>query len=138
MCYQTWEGLWNFSKISSPQHYPYSLPFFQMYYKYPIYSPFFHHLPRLIILLLQKKVVGINIFRIRIENYVRKKEPQMIWIHPLKRRKRKEVKEDPKLVTNGRFQCLVALGRFYCLVALERKKRSTFSHLFILPPTNVT
>jgi hypothetical protein len=32
----------------------------------------------------------------------------MIQIHPLKRRRRKEVKKDPNLVANGRFQCLVA------------------------------
>jgi hypothetical protein len=59
----------------------------------------------------------------------------MIQIHPLKRRKRKEMKEDPNLVANGRFQCLMALGRFQCLVALERKKRSTFSPLPTFSPT---
>jgi hypothetical protein len=30
----------------------------------------------------------------------------------LKKRKRKEVKEDPNLMANGRFHCLVALERF--------------------------
>ncbi len=44
LCYQTRKGLWNFFKILSSQHYPCSLPFFQKYYKYPIYSPSFHHL----------------------------------------------------------------------------------------------
>jgi hypothetical protein len=77
--------------------------------------------------LLRKKVVGISFFKIQIKSYVRKRKPQMIQIHPLKRRKRKEVKEDPNLVANGRFQCLVGLGG---------KRRSTFSpfHLFPLPP----
>jgi hypothetical protein len=36
----------------------------------------------------------------------------MIQIHPLKRRKKKEVKEDPNLMAYGRFQCLMALERF--------------------------
>jgi hypothetical protein len=67
--------------------------------------------------------------------------------------KREEVKEDPNLMANGRFQCLVAFGRFHhlvalarfrCLVALarfqclaanERRRRSTFSHLPTFPPT---
>jgi hypothetical protein len=30
----------------------------------------------------------------------------MIQFAPLKRKRRKEVKEDPNLVANGRFQCL--------------------------------
>jgi hypothetical protein len=44
----------------------------------------------------------------------------MIRICPLKRRKKKEVEEDPNSVANGRLKCLVAFGRFKCLVALER------------------
>jgi hypothetical protein len=56
--------------------------------------------------------------------------------------RRKEVKEDPNLVANGRFQCLVALerfhylvafGRFKCLVANGRRRRNTFSLLPIFP-----
>ncbi len=88
LCYQARKGLWNFSKISSSQHYLYSFPFFQKYYKHPIYSPSFHHLPRLIILLLPKKVMGTSILKIQIKNYVRKKNPQMIWIHLLKKKKK--------------------------------------------------
>jgi hypothetical protein len=34
--------------------------------------------------------------------------------------RRKEVKEDPNSVANGRFQCLVDLKKFHCLVALGR------------------
>jgi hypothetical protein len=119
LCYKTREGLWNFSKISSSQNYPYSLPFFQKYHNHPIYFPSFHHLLRLIILLLPREVVGTSFLKIEIENYVKKK-PQMIRIHLLKRRKKKEMKEDPNLVANERFQCLVANGRFQCLVTLER------------------
>jgi hypothetical protein len=74
----------------------------------------------LIIIFLPRKVVGINIIKIQIQNYVGKRKPQMIRICPLKRRRRKDVKEDPNSVANGRFQCLVALGRFHYLVALER------------------
>jgi hypothetical protein len=91
-----------------------------MHYKHPIYFISFHHLPRLIILLLPKKVMGTSILKIRIENYVRKRDPQMIQIRPLKKRRRKEMKEDPNSMANGRFQCLVTFGRFHYLVALER------------------
>jgi hypothetical protein len=44
----------------------------------------------------------------------------MIRIHPLKRRRRKDVKEDPNSVANEKFHCLVANGRFQCFVAFER------------------
>jgi hypothetical protein len=100
---------------------------------------FLFHLSKLIIIFLFKKLVGTNILKISIENYVRgKRKPQMIRIHHLKKRKR-EVKENPKLrgqwnvpmfggqwnipmfsgqwnipsfVANGMFQCLVANGIF--------------------------
>jgi hypothetical protein len=80
----------------------------------------------------------------------------MIRIRPLKGMKRKEGKEDPNSVANGRFQCLVALGRFHCLVVLGRfhclvanerfqcsmangrRRKSTFSPLPTFPPTNFT
>jgi hypothetical protein len=42
------------------------------YYNNPIYSPPFHHLLRFIIILFPKKNIGINIFKIQIENYVQK------------------------------------------------------------------
>jgi hypothetical protein len=41
----------------------------------------------------------------------KKKKPQMTQICPLKRRRRKEVKEDLNFA-NGRLQCLVALEGF--------------------------
>jgi hypothetical protein len=68
-------------------------------------------------------VIGINIFKIQIKNYVKKKKCQMIRIRLLKIRRRKEVKKNPNSMANGRFQCLMALGR----------RRSTF-HLFPLSP----
>jgi hypothetical protein len=43
----------------------------------------------------------------------------MIQIRSLKRRKKKEVKEDPNSVANGRFQCLVALERFHAWWPME-------------------
>ncbi len=120
---------------------------FKIITKRPSYYPFSYHLPKLILLFLLKKVMGTNIFKIWIENYVRgKKEPQMIQVRPLKIRRR-EVKEDPKLggqwkvpllsgqwkvpllsgqwnlpslMANGRFHYLVANGMFQCLVANGR------------------
>jgi hypothetical protein len=138
LCYQTRKGLWIFSKISSSQHYPYSFPFFQKYYKHPIYSPFFPPSTKINHFFLFLEGCGNKYFKIRIKNYVRKIEPQMIWIHSLKRRRRNDVKEDPNLVANGRFQCLVALGRFQCLVANGRKRKITFSALPTFPLINFT
>ncbi len=54
------------------------------------------------------------------------------------------MKEDPNLVANGRrrkrFPCLVPNGKkrrsFQCLVVNGRRRRSSFSPLFIFPPTN--
>jgi hypothetical protein len=64
----------------------------------------------------------------------------MIKIRIFKRRGRKEVKEEPNLVANGRFQCLMALGRFQVrwLLEGEGEGEASFSPLFILPPTNFT
>jgi hypothetical protein len=67
-----------------------------------------------------------------------KKKPYMIQIRPLKRKRRKEVKEDSNSIANGRFQCLVALERFQCLVANGRKKKNTFSPLPTFLPRNFT
>jgi hypothetical protein len=56
--------------------------------------------------------VEISNLKISIENYVRgKKEPPMIRIHLLKRRKR-EVKEDPKLGGQRIVSMLMAKGLF--------------------------
>jgi len=121
LCYKTREGLWNFSKISSSQNYSYSLPFFQKYHNHPIYSPSFHHLLRLIIFFPPRKVVKINFLKIQIENYVQKREPKIIQISAFNEKK-KEVKENPNLVANGRFKLLVANGRFQCLVAFRRRR----------------
>jgi hypothetical protein len=117
-----------FSNISSSQHYPSSLPFFQNY-KHPICSPSFYHLLRLIILFLPKKIVGISIFKIRVKNYVRKKNPKWSEFTLLKKRRRKKVKEDPNSVVNGRFQCLMAKGR---------RRRNTFSPFLTFLLTNLT
>ncbi len=64
LCYQTREGLRDFFMIPTSQHYPYSLPFFQNYYKCPFYFPSFSHLPRLIILFIRNQVVGTSILKI--------------------------------------------------------------------------
>ncbi len=116
---QNQKGLWNFYKISNSQNYPYSFLFFQKHHNHPIYFPSFHHL-RLIILLLPRKVIRTSFLKIQVESYIQKKKSQMFQICPLKRRRRKEVNEDPNLMAYGRFQFLVAFGTFHCLMALER------------------
>jgi hypothetical protein len=63
------------SKISSSQHYPYSLPFFQKYYNHPIYFPSFHHLLGLIILLLTRKVIEQVLSRLKLKIMSRKRAP---------------------------------------------------------------
>ncbi len=140
---QNLKGFKIFSKISNSQNYPYSLPLFQKYHNHPIYSPSFHHLLRLIIFLFPRKAVGTNFLKIQIESYVQKRKPQMIWIHLLKRKRRKEAKEDPNSVAYGRFQCsvvlkrfhyLVALKKFQCLVANGRKRKSILSTSLHFPP----
>ncbi len=141
LCYKTRKVLWKFSKISSSKNYPYLFPFFQKYHYHPIYYPSFHHLLKLIIFLLPKKVVGTSFPKIQIKNYFLKRKPQMIQIWPLKKRRNKEVNEDSNsvaygrsqcLMANERFQCLMAFERFWCLVALER-----FWCLVILKGSNV-
>jgi hypothetical protein len=72
---------------------------------------------------------------IKIGNHVRKKKRSKFV--PLEKRRRKEAREDPNLVANGRFQCLVALGRFHALWPLEGKKETSFSPLFIPPPNKI-
>ncbi len=134
--------------ISIKVYNAYSLPFIQKYYKHSIYFPSFHHLPRLIILLLSKKVVRTSILKLQIENYLQEKKLQMIQIHCLQE-KEMEICEERFhfLVPNGQFHCLVALARFHCLVALVRfhylvtngrRKKNTFSPLPTFPPTNFT
>ncbi len=92
------ERVWEiFLRFQLPNTIPIHFHSFKITTKCPFYSPFSYHLPKLILIFLLKKVVGINIFKICIENYVRgKREPQMIRVYPLKRRRR-EMKEDPKL-----------------------------------------
>jgi hypothetical protein len=64
--------------------------------------------------------VGTNIFKISIENYVRgKREPTMIQVHLLKK-KRREVKVDPKF--GGQWK-------------MKEKHLFTSSHF---PPNNFT
>jgi hypothetical protein len=85
---------------------------------FSFYFPSFSLPPRLIIFFLFKKLIGTNI-RDWIENYVQgKKKPPMIRIRLLKRR-RKEVKVDPKL--GGQWN-------------VKEKHIFTFFHF---PPTNL-
>ncbi len=77
-------------------------------------------------------------FQDSIQKLCPKREPQMIQICLLKRRRRKEVKENPNSVAYGKFQCLVANGRFQCLVTFGRKKRNIIFTSSHFPPNNFT
>ncbi len=129
MYYQTQKDFWNFFRIPSFRHYPYSLP---------LYFPFFYHLPKIIILLSPMKFVGTNIPKIW--NWKSHLEESRKWSRfaLFKRRRWKEVEEDPNSVANGRFYCLVALRRFHWLVGNGKKRSNTFLLLFTFPPTNFT
>jgi hypothetical protein len=100
-----------------------------MYYYHSIYSPSFHHLLKLIILLFPRKVVGISFPRFN-SKIMSEKDTKLFKFTFLKRRRKKEVKENLNLVALGRFQCLVALGR--------RKKKILFTSSHFPPPTNFT
>ncbi len=80
--------------------------------RFSFYFPSFSPPPRLIIIFLFKKLVGTSI-----QDWMKimsgeKREPPMIWICLLKRR-RKEVKVDPKLGGQWNVPSLVANGRFH-------------------------
>ncbi len=83
----------------------------------------------LLILLLPKKVVRAKLLKILVENMFGKKNPKGFDFPLLKRRK--EVKEDPHLVANGRrrrrFLCSEANGRrrrrFLCSEANGRRRK---------------
>jgi len=81
-----------------------------MYYYHSIYSPSFHHLLKLVILLFLRKVVGISFPRFNLK-IMSEKNTKLFKFTFLKRRRKKEVKENLNLVALGKFQCLVALGR---------------------------
>jgi hypothetical protein len=116
-----------YSQVPTSQYYHYSLPFLQNYYKIFILLSFFfpptktnHFFPP------QKTWTSIQDW---IENYVwGKKEPPMIRVRFLKRR-RKEVKIDPKFGGQWNVPSLVANGRW---------RKNTFSPLPTFPPTKLT
>ncbi len=130
--------MWNFSKISSSQHYPYSLPFFQIYYKRPFDSPFFYHLPRLIIHFLLKKVVGRSILKIWIENYLPKIEPQLIRICFFKEKERE--RGEGRLQLGGQWK-VPMFGGPWNVPMLSGQWKEKEKHLFTsshFPLTNFT
>ncbi len=117
----------------------------------PLYFLYFSHFPRLIIFFLLKKLVGTSI-QDWIEIMSRERELPMIRVCLLKRR-RKEVKVDPKLDGQWKVLSLVANGRFQVWWPMEssklggqwkcsklggqwKVKENTFSPLPIFPPTN--
>jgi hypothetical protein len=71
---QNLKGFMNILKDFKLQIYPYSFPFFQMYYYDPIYSPSFYHLLGLITFLLPRKVVRKSFERFKLEITFEKKK----------------------------------------------------------------
>jgi hypothetical protein len=115
----------NFLRFQLANTFPTYFHSFKTTTKCPFYSPSSYHL--LIIIFLFKKLVGISILKISIKNYVRgKREPPMIRICLLKRKK-KEVKQDPKL--DGQRIVPMFGGQWK-----EKEKKRVFFHLFPFPP----
>ncbi len=113
------------------------------YYKHQIHFPFFHHLLRIIIFFFPKKVIGTSIFKIQIENYVRKrKEPPMIQIRPFKE-KEKEGGEGRSQLDD---QWKISMLGGSCKVPMfggqwKEKEKEKEKHFFTsshFPPTNFT
>ncbi len=135
---QNLRGLWIFLKISSSQNYPYSLPLFQRYYYHPIYSPFFHHLLKLIILLLPRKVVGTSFPRFKSNIMFGKESPN----HPNSRLLREgEGRRWKKTSTwwpmeGSKVQWPLKGSNVWW--PMEGEGETSFSHLFTFPPTNFT
>jgi hypothetical protein len=134
LCYQTREGLWNFSKTSSFQHYPYSVPFFQHYSKCPFYFPSLYHLPRLITFIFPMKVVGTSILKISNWKSCSEERPKLIRIRPFQEKEMEGGEKKSQFGGQWRFHCLVANG----LVANGRRRSNTFLPLPTFPPTNFT
>ncbi len=118
-----------------------------------IYYPFFHHLLRLITLPFPRKVIGTSFSKYSNQNWSLKRKAKWSKFAPLKKRRRKEVKENPNLVALGRFQAWWPmegsndwwpLGKHlvWCLMfgGLWKEKEKHHFHLFSLPPlsTNFT
>jgi hypothetical protein len=91
--------------------YPYSFPFFQRYYYYPIYSLSFHHLLGLIIFLLLRKVIGTSFQIFKLKIISGKKERQMIQIHAFKEKEKEGNEGRPQLGDQWKVPSLVALGK---------------------------
>jgi len=100
--------------------------------RFSFYFLFFSHLPKLIIIFLLKKLVGTSI-QDWIENYVQEKKKLPMILIRLLRRRRKEVKVDPKLGGQWKVPCLVANGMFQAWWPMESKRKNTFSPLPIFP-----
>jgi len=91
---------------------------FKIITKFSFYFPSFSPPPRLIIIFLFKKLVGTSIQDWMKIMYGEKKELPIIWIRLLKRRRR-EVKVDPKLGGQWNVPSLVTNGRFHAWWPME-------------------
>jgi hypothetical protein len=83
-----------------------------------LYFSSFLPLLRLIIICLLKKLVGTSIQDCMKIISEQEREPPIIRAHPLKRRRR-EVKVDPKLGGQWKIPCLVVNGRFHAWWSME-------------------
>jgi hypothetical protein len=116
--------------------------------RFPFYFPSFSQLPRLIILFLLKKLVGINIIKIELKIMSGGKVKALIIRVRLLKRRRKKMKVDPKLggqwkekekekvlhlVANGRKR-----KRFFAWWPMEGKGKGYFLPLPTFPPSNFT
>jgi hypothetical protein len=89
--------------------------------RFSIYFPSFFPLLKIIIIFLFKKLVETNIQDCMKIIFEAKRELTMIRVCLLKRR-RKEVKVDPKLGGQWKVPCLVANGRFHAWWPMECSK----------------
>ncbi len=134
--------MWNFSKVPTSQHYHYSPPFLQKllqdFHSTLLLSTIYQGL---LILLLPKKVVGTSLFKTWVENNVWKREASNDLNHLLKKKK-KEVKVDPKLSGQWNVLSLVANRKrkrsFQCLETNGRKRWNFLWSSFHFPPKQLT
>jgi hypothetical protein len=110
LCYKSQEVLWIFKKNSSSQNYPYSLPFFQIYYYHLIYSLYFHHLLKLITLLFPRKDVKTNFQRFKLK-VISKKITQIIQIRAFKKKEKEGGEGRSQLCCQWKVPSLVSFGR---------------------------
>ncbi len=121
LCYETWEGLWAFSKVPTSQSittHPHS---FKTITIFPFYSPSSSPLPRLILLFLFKKLIRTNISPNWIGSYLpkgKRKNPPKHLSPPFKEKEKEKVLG---LVANGNRR-----RRFLAWWPMEREREGSW------------